>query len=83
VGCGQRKQTLPAQAIVKARQARHAGLRQRQSHGFLTAPARSADIAGEFRATARAGQLPWAAVTLRWCRFRQTFRPNVEILSDR
>jgi len=72
-----RAQTLPAQAIVEAGRAWHAGLRQRQPHGFLAAPARPADIAGEFRATARATHLPRAAAALRWCSFHQAFRPIV------
>jgi hypothetical protein len=54
---GDRAQTVAAQAIVEAGHADGAGFRQGQADGFLAAPARPVQVAGERRPAARASEL--------------------------
>jgi len=79
---GYRAQAVAAQAIVETGGAGLSRLRQRQAYGFLAAPARPVQVAGEGRTATRARKLPRIASRPSLGCFRQVFIRALMCLSD-
>jgi hypothetical protein len=78
-----RAEAIAAQATVEAGHTGFSRLRQRQADGFLAAPARPVQVAGERRTATRAGKLPRTAAAgpFLGC-FRQVFIRRLMCLCD-